>query len=617
MSGSLSFISANPAGDAFNRQAEAQDRQWARDEERRRAAEERSVDAAVRQGLSSVTAGRPAAVQPQPQQQPAPQPPAGPTPLVSPNDRQSFWNSVGRTEDPSGRAINAGGYTGRYQFGTAALTSAGMYQPAPGENVSKNEWRGSVVLPDGRRLTQQEFANDQGAQEIAKGGHEKNLDREIAARGLDRYVGTTVMGQPVTRQMLYSLMHFGGPQGAENYLKSGGIADPADANGTRMSQYYGRVMGNGGGSAPAGMPSLSPGTSARMPTSSVDYNPMLTSLARTPGGGRVALGVLDKIAAQDERNTTRGDRLDQRDTTTRQWDTNRRDRLDQRDITRKDQFQKLAMEAYGKGDMEVGDYYAGAGGIQIPPELRANAGQMKKLGEAATLSTRIYGTDKAGGARFIQGFLQTGDVGTAIESAGAPVVQGRRMQVQWVDNGDGRATGVMIDPTNPSAPAVPLLDANGQQVVRAPGVGQQGRTADRDLKFRYARQAGLSEQEAAAVAAGVVPSASSMVGAYSALQRSVGRDYSIDDKDKPARVQDGMEAIFGPGWQSRMQGRPSGGGGGIPAPTAAPTVAPPQAAPAPAMARPPSVPAGSQYSPSRRMWRDPTGRMYDETGTPQ
>jgi len=80
-------------------------------------------------------------------------------------------------------------------------------------------------------------------------------------------------------------------------------------------------------------------------------------------------------------------------------------------------------------------------------------------------------------------------------------------------------------------------------------------------------------------------------------------------------------------------------GGGLPGaspqqapqtPDAAPPMPPmadtPPAPPAPVQARQPgrsaapkrpvTVPAGAMYSPSRRQWRDATGRLYDETGKP-
>jgi hypothetical protein len=45
-------------------------------------------------------------------------------------------------------------------------------------------------------------------------------------------------------------------------------------------------------------------------------------------------------------------------------------------------------------------------------------------------------------------------------------------------------------------------------------------------------------------------------------------------------------------------------------------LAPMPGAPGAAPARPPSVPQGSAYSPSRRMWRDPQGNLYDGNGQP-
>jgi len=53
---------------------------------------------------------------------------------------------------------------------------------------------------------------------------------------------------------------------------------------------------------------------------------------------------------------------------------------------------------------------------------------------------------------------------------------------------------------------------------------------------------------------------------------------------------------------------------GATAPAAAPK--PPPAATAAPPPRPATVPPGSQYSPSRKMWRDPSGKIYDAAGNP-
>lgn len=67
-------------------------------------------------------------------------------------------------------------------------------------------------------------------------------------------------------------------------------------------------------------------------------------------------------------------------------------------------------------------------------------------------------------------------------------------------------------------------------------------------------------------------------------------------------------------YQSGAAAPPSGGLPTAPAPAAG--AAPAAAAPAAIPARPPSVPPGAQYSPSRHMWRDPAGKIYNATGQP-
>lgn len=57
-------------------------------------------------------------------------------------------------------------------------------------------------------------------------------------------------------------------------------------------------------------------------------------------------------------------------------------------------------------------------------------------------------------------------------------------------------------------------------------------------------------------------------------------------------------------------------GGSAPSPAAKPGAAAPSKPAASAPPRPSSVPAGSQYSPSRKMWRDPSGKLYNEQGQP-
>jgi hypothetical protein len=157
--------------------------------------------------------------------------------------RLATRDQIRKVEDPSGTAINPGGYTGKYQMGTAALHSAGSYEPAPGEDLRKNQWRGSVVLPDGRKLSQKEFAADQEAQDVVWGKHEANLNREIAGRGLDKAVGKTIGGVDITPQSLVAMTHFAGPTGTQKFIDSNGSYNPSDANNVNLTEYNRRVFG--------------------------------------------------------------------------------------------------------------------------------------------------------------------------------------------------------------------------------------------------------------------------------------------------------------------------------------------------------------------------------------
>ncbi len=100
---------------------------------------------------------------------------------------------------------------------------------------------------------------------------------------------------------------------------------------------------------------------------------------------------------------------------------------------------------------------------------------------------------------------------------------------------------------------------------------------------------------------------------------ALGDDFSVPPEEKSARIGQIMEGMFGQGWQARMRGQaPQPAAPAAPAGQQAPAQAAPAAPanPAATMQRPPTVPPGSQYSPSRRMWRDPQGKMYDQQGNP-
>lgn len=565
---SLSFISANPAGAAYDRQQAAIDLQQRREEERRARDEQRQVDAAIRAGLDSVVAG------PQSQAAPAGAPHVGaagggsvPAHLLPHYEEASRETGVplsvltaqSRLESNfNPNAVNA----------TSGATGIGQILPSTARNP------GYGVAPiDPSMLTNP---------------RENILFQARYLAGRAKAAGATDWSNPMHRRIAMNAY-------------SGALTPSGDAT---YADKIEALLGNGA------VPSQAP----QAGSSGVNYRPIVSNLARVPGGGHAALGLLDRISAQGERDTSRQDRLSQ-------FNIQRGDRLGQQDQARRDQYQKLAMEAFARGEPEVGNYYAKVGGIEIPQELAQNAGAMKKLGEATTISTRLYGADKAGGARFMQHYLQSGDVGAAIEHAGPPTVNGKRQQIVWVaDPSDPSKPplGFMVDPTNPNAGSTPILLPDGTQATKAPGAAQAGRMSDRQYRLDLLRKI-LPENEAIWIASGGAPTASTMVSAEASIRRVIQADPFIKPADKEAAIR---EAV---GWLRDRAQAPAMRPGQAPAPApAAPTAAPPAGAPAPAPApaqrpalvRPPHIPPGSVHSTTRPIWRTPDGRLLNEDGSP-
>ncbi len=117
----------------------------------------------------------------------------------------------------------------------------------------------------GHVRTRADFMADPAAQEAANQAHRANLAREIAARGLARFVGQTIGGVPVTQEAIMAGMHFAGPGGMTRFLETGGVYDPSDGN-LRLTQYLARA---GGGGAGGPMPSIE---ARRFVSREIDHN---------------------------------------------------------------------------------------------------------------------------------------------------------------------------------------------------------------------------------------------------------------------------------------------------------------------------------------------------------
>lgn len=131
-------------------------------------------------------------------------------------------------------ARNAQGYVGRGQFGDARLEDA----------------RRAGVLPEG--MDKEAFRNNPQAQQNVEKWHFSDINDFIDKRGLGAFEGKTIGGVPVTREGLINVAHLGGKGGLEKFITSGGRYNPADANGTRLSDYLSMGAQSGGvGAAPA------------------------------------------------------------------------------------------------------------------------------------------------------------------------------------------------------------------------------------------------------------------------------------------------------------------------------------------------------------------------------
>ena len=131
-------------------------------------------------------------------------------------------------------ARNKQGYVGRAQFGDARLEDA----------------RRAGVLPEG--MDKEGFRLNPQAQQAVEDWHFSDINKFIDQRGLGSFEGKTIGGVPITREGLVNVAHLGGKGGLEKFITSGGRYNPADANGTRLSDYLAMGAQSGGvGAAPA------------------------------------------------------------------------------------------------------------------------------------------------------------------------------------------------------------------------------------------------------------------------------------------------------------------------------------------------------------------------------
>ena len=132
----------------------------------------------------------------------------------------SEFRSALRASESGGNAsiVNSEGYGGLYQWGPNRLAD---WNRATGQNV-----------------TMAQFLGDASIQERAQDWHENDILGQLGG-----YVGRTVNGQVLDEAALIGMAHLGGVGGARRYIETGGAYDPADSNGTKLSDYARRFGG--------------------------------------------------------------------------------------------------------------------------------------------------------------------------------------------------------------------------------------------------------------------------------------------------------------------------------------------------------------------------------------
>ncbi len=157
-----------------------------------------------------------------------------------PGDYAGIRQSLSGTEsggrlDALNNEIGAGGvrgHGGRLQFGAARLADAAR----------------AGVIP---QMTPFQFSKAPGdVQSRVEDWHFGEIDNQAHKRGLDRYFGQTVGGVPITPDAVRAMAHLGGIGGAEQFLESGGQANPSDSFGTSLRDYALKHGGASGGVAP-------------------------------------------------------------------------------------------------------------------------------------------------------------------------------------------------------------------------------------------------------------------------------------------------------------------------------------------------------------------------------
>ena len=94
----------------------------------------------------------------------------------------------------------------------------------------------------GLEFTPEQYANSRDLQTQFQDWYEQKTINYIMDQGLDRYIGETIKGVPITMSSMLGMAHLGGDYGMRKFLETGGRYDPDDGY-TKLSDY-GRKFAN-------------------------------------------------------------------------------------------------------------------------------------------------------------------------------------------------------------------------------------------------------------------------------------------------------------------------------------------------------------------------------------
>jgi hypothetical protein len=135
------------------------------------------------------------------------------------NESDGDWTATNDAVGSGGKV----GHFGRGQFGQARLEDAKRAGILP-----------SYVTPGMFAANTPQARMWQQATEV---WHRDDILANAASSGITNMIGSTFMGIPVTQQGIINVAHLGGVKGMTDFFASGGKYNPADINGTRLSDY--------------------------------------------------------------------------------------------------------------------------------------------------------------------------------------------------------------------------------------------------------------------------------------------------------------------------------------------------------------------------------------------